>query len=716
MKPFTPRARGFVAALGVAAVIAPLSISTAAAAPAQTPYPTAFTAVGGIEVNADKPRTIVTTDPELDDLNSLLRMFLYANEIDITGLVYSASQHHFEGDPAQGIAPFRWPEPDSVFHIDQAIDAYEEVYPNLVAHDPNYPTADALRDVTYWGNVKNVGEMTEDTEGSDFIKEILLDDEPGQVFLEAWGGPNTISRALKSIEEEYRGTPEWDAVYDKVVEKAVITSWGQQDTTFTSYVKPNWPDIHNREVRTSIWGYSARGVVLPEHAQYLTPGWTAANVSSVGPIGEAYRVWGDGKQMAAGFDDEDYFGLSGYTADELRAMGYGVWTPPQPKGAWISEGDSSNFALHVDNGLRSWAHPSWGGWGGRQAPSATDPLSWSNSGVRDIGPDGNPKNDFAAARWFEDFQLDFAARLQWSVTPAYADANHHPEPSVAEGTDLAVRAGQHVTLNGAVTDPDGDAVDLTWWDYAEAGTYPGAGLSLSDDDGAVSFQVPADAEPGQTIHLILEATDDGEPALTHYQRVVLNVTEPFTDVAPDNQFHLEISWLSANGISTGWDNGDGTRSYRPLDSINRDAMAAFLYRLAGSPTYVAPRTSEFTDVPVGSQFYKEIHWLASRGITTGWANGDGTYSYRPVTPIARDAMAAFLHRSAGSPAVELPATSPFADLDPGNQFYAEIVWMHTTGIATGWDGNDGRDYYRPLAPVARDAMAAFLHRATVKEV
>jgi hypothetical protein len=36
--------------------------------------------------------------------------------------------------------------------------------------------------------------------------------------------------------------------------------------------------------------------------------------------------------------------------------------------------------------------------------------------------------------------------------------------------------------------------------------------------------VPNDATPGQTIQLVLEATDDGTPALTRYQRVVVSVT------------------------------------------------------------------------------------------------------------------------------------------------------------------------------------------------
>ena len=57
----------------------------------------------------------------------------------------------------------------------------------------------------------------------------------------------------------------------------------------------------------------------------------------------------------------------------------------------------------------------------------------------------------------------------------------------------------------------------------EAGSYPGR-VSLSDATAlATTLQVPADAAPGSTIHLILEATDDGTPALTRYQRVVVTV-------------------------------------------------------------------------------------------------------------------------------------------------------------------------------------------------
>jgi hypothetical protein len=80
-----------------------------------------------------------------------------------------------------------------------------------------------------------------------------------------------------------------------------------------------------------------------------------------------------------------------------------------------------------------------------------------------------------------------------------------------------------IRLMGSVHDPDGDTVTVKWWQYAEAGSYPGR-ITLSDSTAlAASLRVPADATPGSTIHLILEATDNGTPALTSYQRTIVSV-------------------------------------------------------------------------------------------------------------------------------------------------------------------------------------------------
>lgn len=190
----------------------------------------------------------------------------------------------------------------------------------------------------------------------------------------------------------------------------------------------------------------------------------------------------------------------------------------------------------------------------------------------------------------------------------------------------------------------------------------------------------------------------------------------FADVPDSSQFHKEIAWLASEGISTGWDVGGGVRQYRPLDSIARDAMAAFLYRKAGSPAFTPPNPSPFTDVAPGAAFYKEITWLASKGISTGWDVGGGKREYRPWNPIARDAMAAFLYRFDQSPPFTTPAQSPFVDVVAGGAFYREITWLASSGISTGWDVGGGARQYRPLSGIARDAMAAFLYRYSSDKV
>jgi hypothetical protein len=120
-------------------------------------------------------------------------------------------------------------------------------------------------------------------------------------------------------------------------------------------------------------------------------------------------------------------------------------------------------------------------------------------------------------------QHDFAARVKWSVTPTFAGANHEPRVSIRGSARISARPGETVRLEGVTSDPDGNAVTVKWWRWKDVDTYPGD-VTLSEPASlATSLRVPADALPGQTIQLVLEATDDGRPALTRYQRVVVSV-------------------------------------------------------------------------------------------------------------------------------------------------------------------------------------------------
>jgi hypothetical protein len=187
---------------------------------------------------------------------------------------------------------------------------------------------------------------------------------------------------------------------------------------------------------------------------------------------------------------------------------------------------------------------------------------------------------------------------------------------------------------------------------------------------------------------------------------------PFRDVSTTDRFYAEIAWLQESAISVGW--ADGT--YRPLRPVTRDVMAAFLNRHAERVRQIDPITlpavSPFADVSTRTTpaFYRDILSMEQYGYATGWTEPDGTRTYRPDQPVARDAMAAFFYRVAGSPDYTPPAVSPFADVSTTQPFYKEMAWLEESGIATGWTEPDGTRTYRPDQPVARDAMAAFLYR------
>lgn len=273
--------------------------------------------------------------------------------------------------------------------------------------------------------------------------------------------------------------------------------------------------------------------------------------------------------------------------------------------------------------------------------------------------------------------------------------------AVAQSDDVVAVTPQPVTFTDASgTTPGTYSIpQQTGVEYlrdgvvVEPGTYPGQGTVTVTARATTGHVLAADAV-AQWSHTFESTTPDA----------------PFVDVAAGTLFGDDIAWLFDNEISTGWDNGDGTHSFRPLQPIARDAMAAFLYRQANSPAFTPPTVSPFRDVAPGDQFYKEIAWLAEQRISTGWDNGDSTASFRPLEPVNRDAMAAFLHRMAGRPAFGAPSVSPFTDMTPSTKFYTEVTWLVSEGIATGWVGNDLTAVYQPTVPINRDAMAAFLHR------
>ena len=507
---------------------------------------------GPSEEKGLRPRTIITTDGEVDDFDSFIRLLMYSNEMDIKALVYTSSKHHWAGDgkgslllPVNRAAgtsdsfPQAEPEPRTSYRwigldwMQELIGKYGQVYPNLVKHDDRFPSPDYLESIVKVGNIIVEGDMAAPTEGSEFIKSIMLDDDPSPLYVQLWGGTNTVARALLSIEEEYSGSAGWNDLYRKISDKVVLNMIQDQDGTYLNYVAKSWPEIrtvYNRDQFLS-FAYLWRSSVPTDLKPYLSGSWFTENIiNDHGPLAGAYLGLGSGYELG---DPGDHF----WNPELARRMGGEI-------NDFISEGDSPSYLLLFDWGLRSIRHPEWGGLGGRFYKESDNPNVYRDPHHEDgfrfgrqesTGPDvpfdrkvgdfnphkGGADMWYPQARWVKVLQNDFASGADWCVS-GYDAANHRPVAKIKGGADIQAKPGQTVTVKAVISDPDGDMTSCSWWQYREAGTSDCI-LELKPEGANVTFTVPLDAIPGTTLHIILEVNDDGTPSLTGFQRAIVNI-------------------------------------------------------------------------------------------------------------------------------------------------------------------------------------------------
>src|SRR3972149_8508722 len=128
-------------------------------------------------------RVIVSTDiggTDFDDFQSMVHLLLYADSVDIEGLISS---------------PYG---PGRKEHILRVIERYERDYPNLKSHSDAYPAPDALRAVTKQGALDVAGRdgFATPTEGSDWIITCARRDGPRPLYVLVWGGIEDLAQAL----------------------------------------------------------------------------------------------------------------------------------------------------------------------------------------------------------------------------------------------------------------------------------------------------------------------------------------------------------------------------------------------------------------------------------------------------------------------------------------------------------------------------------------
>ncbi len=429
------------------------------------------TSLGGsaAEAQVQKPRVIVMTDGEIDDHSSMIRFLLYTCDVDVLAIIETNSIFQRNGHSKED-----WYE--------KQLAAYGKVYPNLVKHHPDYPTVEKLKKISVVGDEEedHLRDLREkrwelvpgakitfepdtwnDTPGSDKIVEILLEENPEPVHIQAWGGGNTAARAFYKLKTEYPDD------YKRAVSKVVMYNIWYQDGA-GNYIEQNHPEV------TMIYCGSFAGT-WNYNSQKNTYDFIEHHVkNNHGPLGALYP--------------QDY----------------------------VSEGDSPAFFYTLKNGLRNYEDPTYGGWGGRfEKTSELDHV------YKDAVDDGDKLKSLKM--WIDDVNQDFQARMDWCVAEKFEEANHHPTVRISGELDRTISSGKTMTIDaGKTSDPDGNNISFKWWHYKEAGSFDGSVKLKDTDTDKVTLVAPPVSKP-ETIHVMLEVTDNGDPALKSYQRFIITV-------------------------------------------------------------------------------------------------------------------------------------------------------------------------------------------------
>jgi hypothetical protein len=453
--------------------------------------------------DAPRARLLVLTDIEADpdDTQSLVRLVLYANEIDIEGLVATTSIHQ-----STRVAP------ESIQRI---LDAYAKVQPNLALHMPGYPAAAALKAQVRSGmpvyGMEGVGEG-KDSPGSDRIIERLEADDPRPLWVAAWGGANTLAQALYRLRASHHGDE-----LQRLLGKLRVYAISDQDDS-GAWIRQQFPELF-----------------------YI-----------VSPGGYGAATWGGIMHVEPGFDASEV--SNAWIAEHIQ-QGHGPLGALYPDVAYGVEGDTPSFLQLIPNGLNEPDHPELGGWGGRYTlyvprradtdpdgfnggvpvPQETRPI-WTNAVDtyapyeanvygRSVRAASHSSTGFKTTlwRWRKAFQNDFAARMDWTTHP-YDQANHPPVVVLAHPERLSVRAGERIALSArGSSDPDGDSLQYLWFHYPEAsGGTTALALDSAENMDTVMFKAPKVGAP-QEAQFIVQVTDRGTPALTRYRRVWVTI-------------------------------------------------------------------------------------------------------------------------------------------------------------------------------------------------
>lgn len=215
--------------------------------------------------------TLDASHGEPDDTQSMVRLFLYANELDVEGLIATYTSHSGRAHPE---------------YLHAMVDAYAGAAEALRERDARYPlpeTLDALvKCGSYCCGLDHVG-PGKDTEGSEWIIRAADRDDDRPLWILIWGGPLDLAQALWKVSATR--TEEKAAAFRQRLRVYAIAD--QYDET-GPWIRAQYPDLFYIKS-----GVTFRGMYRCGDASTTTPEWVREHIV-YGPLGSRYPVYDGG--------------------------------------------------------------------------------------------------------------------------------------------------------------------------------------------------------------------------------------------------------------------------------------------------------------------------------------------------------------------------------------------------------------------------------------
>lgn len=398
-----------------------------------------------------KHRVIVSTDiggTDFDDFQSLVHLLVYADRIDLEGMLASP-----------------WgPGRERKQHILKIIEVYEKDYPHLRSHSAAYPTPERLREITKQGGTDSADlrGWGDRTEGSDWIIQRAHADDPRPLWLLVWGGIDDLAQALhddptikKKLRVYWIGGPnkKWSTTaYDYIAREHRDLWIIEANSTYRGFFLggDQSGDLGNAEfVRAHIRGRGALGDYFAQIANTVKMGDTPSltyllHGTPEDPAAESWggsfvRAWSRPRYIferpPTAADQVETFSIVDLTyrpqggapepvratlvVDRQEFTGF-----PDTKGAWhflFSPKETKSWTYRITSnhpGLdgQTGAFTSFLPRGATTTPSPEFPNWWTDN----PDPAFEEKNEPGVktiSRWREQFLRDFATRMLRCQTP-----------------------------------------------------------------------------------------------------------------------------------------------------------------------------------------------------------------------------------------------------------------------------------------------------------